>query len=829
MALFISTKVWSMPLRTLTTYESEQFHDRYRNETRTSMSKSSSSFLFAFEYAVYSPRYEARFRADTHSAASPIARESGRFGLFVALDEEGFVRVSNGRVSRGRSLEIYQMRRQSTIANPFAEVIAKATTCSEDECEKKERTPLKPVQHVSSHRKTARSKRKSAPGTTPSSAARNTHRDTCNDVAVLRERCNALTRENQALKARVRARATADKRARASCVEKEETEPEAPEAAVQQKSQPRRFSVGATRFSLCESKRRGSIASVKIVSRSPTAKSKGPLACFACYGAAALDGECGPRLAASPLVSSAGSFRVRPAELCAVRCDDNFEVPWAALPAFACPDGVGLEILDTQSAQTLLKDGLAKSHVSALRSDSGLVYLVTHTCPSVERFVRPGSVKKSVSLASDLADTANDYEDGALCGAHITTPLTPAQHLLPPRQRQQTTGDVLVGCRAYAALTLREDAARGVLRFLQFIAEKDRKADLAFLREKEVALLHGKDAERHQASSSPEISHPASALWQANWDNDDDDDDDVTVEEATIPTSLLGPTNAHLSFQKAGDGLAKFVRNAANDETMWSLLTMSSMSTKSSLRDSSSMRDWAVASLLSLVSAEVVCRAVDEVLREKSIVVVADDASRAGAVALGLTSLLEPLEWQGTLIMTLPCNEVELLGSPCPFVAGCSTWTAAVADAHFASDESGHNPLLHVRSLFVDRQYDAQFSYSARDAPPPDPSLLSLLSACCRNFHRGEDVVGLLAGGMEEKQQKAVAQARGAMTNYVTRLLGDLATNIHAWKRYGEENVDNGDFDFIPEWFLAPSQARLDLQRDLAHTQMLMSYVHTRR
>ena len=37
------------------------------------------------------------------------------------------------------------------------------------------------------------------------------------------------------------------------------------------------------------------------------------------------------------------------------------------------------------------------------------------------------------------------------------------------------------------------------------------------------------------------------------------------------------------------------------------------------------------------------------------------------------------------------------------------------------------------------------------------------------------------------------------------------------------------DFDFLPDWFLEPLDAKLALQRGLAHTQMLCSFIHERR
>ena len=57
---------------------------------------------------------------------------------------------------------------------------------------------------------------------------------------------------------------------------------------------------------------------------------------------------------------------------------------------------------------------------------------------------------------------------------------------------------------------------------------------------------------------------------------------------------------------------------------------------------------------------------------------------------------------------------------------------------------------------------------------------------------------------------------------YVASLLEDPRTD---WKTYGEENLETGDFEFVPEFFLEPVEARLALQRDMAHTQMVIGHV----
>ncbi len=72
----------------------------------------------------------------------------------------------------------------------------------------------------------------------------------------------------------------------------------------------------------------------------------------------------------------------------------------------------------------------------------------------------------------------------------------------------------------------------------------------------------------------------------------------------------------------------------------------------------------------------------------------------------------------------------------------------------------------------------------------------------------------------------AVAPARQAAVDYINELVGDLATNS---ERYGVVDRDSGDFEFVPDWFLAPREAALVMARKLAHTQMLCSFVAERR
>ncbi|KAJ8599739.1 hypothetical protein CTAYLR_003417 [Chrysophaeum taylorii] len=720
------------------------------------------------------------------------------------------------------------MRRASTIENPFAEVIAQAsgdgvppqtTTTTTTPCKKK--GPALRAANTCPRAKTESSDekkgRRSAPNPETSKRLQQQQQQRTkktpqqvDEKASLREKCKVLARENEALRARLVARTAAAAAAatttttptpkRAAPVPEPDEDDRPVVVVARSHHHKKRYSAGAANLS---SDRR-SIASV----RTWTGGIKGtaPFVAFAVYGAAARDGECAARLPGAS--RRRRGYRVRPAELCSWSA--SFEAPWAALPNFAAPDGVSLEIVEPGRALEKIENEAARPHVTALKHGDSVVYLATYVVPSVERFARAAAVERAVRLAEMLQDEEAEEDDDDR--ARPETPLAAAEHLLPPRTEPARAGE-LVGSRAYAALTLREDNCSDVLRFLRYIASRDRRADAAYLRNK-------RDLEDDASPERP------SRRWHDDWDadnsNDDDDDDDVVDD---VATPLKGPPQAHLSFQNAGR-LASLVRRAHADPRVWEWISKNDDDADGK-RPPTSMREWAVAALLSQLPPEVVCRAVDQLLREHSLLVVADHVARASAVALGLVSLLEPLEWQGALIMTLPCGEIDLLGSPVPFVAACSTATAAQADADVRSSRDDDDAALaDLRVLFVDRQHDAQFVGAPALRPPC--GLLARLDDL--RVDRGKDIIKLLAG-LSDAERAAVATARAAFKDHINQLLDDLALAgpDACWKRYGEEDASTGDFEFIPDWFLAPIQARVQLQHDLAHTQMLVSHVHALR
>ena len=209
----------------------------------------------------------------------------------------------------------------------------------------------------------------------------------------------------------------------------------------------------------------------------------------------------------------------------------------------------------------------------------------------------------------------------------------------------------------------------------------------------------------------------------------------------------------------------------------------------------------AVAAAVATVDGVILAKALSLLLGEASLVVVGNDGGAAGDVALGLVELLKPLRWRGALVMALPRDDAEsLLGAPIPIVAGCSERTfASLSDVDVHVLRLGEKCTLSGTTMEPPRSLVAAFDGVSCAAPPH---------------------VGWVCDA------SLVAPAVAAAAAYIEDLVGDLATNS---ERYGVVDRDSGDFEFVPDWFLAPREAALVAARRLAHTQMLCSFVAERR
>ena len=45
------------------------------------------------------------------------------------------------------------------------------------------------------------------------------------------------------------------------------------------------------------------------------------------------------------------------------------------------------------------------------------------------------------------------------------------------------------------------------------------------------------------------------------------------------------------------------------------------------------------------------------------------------------------------------------------------------------------------------------------------------------------------------------------------------------WAHFSKRDGQTGDWEFVPEWWLAPLETRLAIQRELAHSQMFHAMI----
>mmetsp|Transcript_2933 Transcript_2933/g.10515 ORF Transcript_2933/g.10515 Transcript_2933/m.10515 type:complete len:796 (-) Transcript_2933:20-2407(-) len=643
------------------------------------------------------------------------------------------------------------------------------------------------------------------------------------ELRKLRSDNDKLRRENESLKARLQARRKAPEPLDAKLDENASPNVGAAPDSVDDdddadarwapRARPPRYSCGTSRYS--SEDRRSSLALCQGPVPAPALRDV-PFVALAVFGAAALNGEC---CAAKMASTARGGFRVPPNTLAQIAAPlaEAYDAPWEALHAFACPDGVLIEHKSRAVALLEVACGPAHEHVAVLRSGDARnagMYLVCCAVPAVERFERPAAVKRALKLFEAECSAALAAHEGE------DTPLAAAEHLLEPCMPCEGGEDsVLLGWRTYAALTHCAASCAEVLRFLRHVSQLDRKADENFLR-----LADGASNDSEVAGSS--ASNSSAQAWEeAAWEDAYDDDSDASSDRAPSDRApSLGGRAPSLGGRRRAQTapcdalrLERLVHKAHTNADFWRLVTACDFAP---LRD---VDDWAVLSTLSLVPADVVCKVVLALLCEQSVVVVASDVSRAAAVALGLTVLVAPLKWQGSLISVLPATELDLLASPVPFVAGCSTLTAAMAHAYH---QDSPQTLRDLCVLFVDRQYDKQFIHSETATPQTTtpPALRSDLADAVRSLERGANPLRLLLAPTSDERAAASA-GRAAVRKFVTGLLDGVGLP-GAWRRLGERNLETDDFDFVPEWFLAPLKDRLQLQRAVAHTQMLVSHVH---
>jgi len=234
-------------------------------------------------------------------------------------------------------------------------------------------------------------------------------------------------------------------------------------------------------------------------------------------------------------------------------------------------------------------------------------------------------------------------------------------------------------------------------------------------------------------------------------------------------------------------------------------------------------------------------------LQERSLAVVCEDVGAAAAVAMGLAALLEPLEWAGSLIPTLPAALLDVLSSPVPYLVGLSTRSAeAAAGLLDAEADLGDLAVLMLdrpstQQLRVMQNRDSDTAALPRQAGPaplrqhpcnlPMDPVLSAAVEDARGLWTGANAdtgAARMLARLSNAELAAVAQTRAAVEAYVRGLCGDLCVaggDGQAWRRYGELNSNTMDFEFVPAWWLDPLERRLRLQRDMAKTQGFMCMI----
>ncbi|CAM9755420.1 unnamed protein product, partial [Laminaria digitata] len=79
---------------------------------------------------------------------------------------------------------------------------------------------------------------------------------------------------------------------------------------------------------------------------------------------------------------------------------------------------------------------------------------------------------------------------------------------------------------------------------------------------------------------------------------------------------------------------------------------------------------WSTAVLFSSVAEEIILRALDALLLEKTLVVCGRDVGMVSIVATALLSLLDPFKWEGVFVPVVPLKLMDVLESPVPALVG---------------------------------------------------------------------------------------------------------------------------------------------------------------
>lgn len=251
--------------------------------------------------------------------------------------------------------------------------------------------------------------------------------------------------------------------------------------------------------------------------------------------------------------------------------------------------------------------------------------------------------------------------------------------------------------------------------------------------------------------------------------------------------------------------------------------------------------EWTAAALFGLLPAAVVVRLQSLLLLERSLVVCGSDAGLVSTVCTGLALLLRPFAWEGCFVPLLPSSALEVLEAPVPFLVGvCSlalpSAVSSAAAVLFLDDYLGAKHRTSPRARFLQLPGDDDVRAAALSDPEKSADLAALVEAVealagpLRLSQEAKPsvrtatlrLVGFMLG-MTAQERRAVRGLLSCVEGHNRRLCGAALLEPGGWRRFGQLDSSTGQWDFLPERFLAPMRARLAFAEGVVHTQLFVS------
>eukprot|EP00903_Cladosiphon_okamuranus_P014764 g13681.t1 len=296
---------------------------------------------------------------------------------------------------------------------------------------------------------------------------------------------------------------------------------------------------------------------------------------------------------------------------------------------------------------------------------------------------------------------------------------------------------------------------------------------------------------------------------------------------------------------------------------------------------STALELWSTAVLFSCVSEQATLQALDVLLLEKTLVVCGRDLGMVSMAATALLSLLDPFKWEGVFVPVVPLTLMDVLDSPVPALVGVQApfdplsyaldgvnvldLDARQSSGHLFMAGMGEN--LPVPEDVVSELKKANTLRGSRgrgagawagrspasrkwDSARGDSRYRKTHNASSASDWRvgGRGRRGRTGGvsasspsstgprshfafqastfmaGLTPEERGTVVRLRSLVKEHVSSLCGDLGVS-EMWRKYGAFNSATKNFDFYPDWFTEPLEARLRFQVGVARTQMFVSFV----